>query len=243
MSVAGAVTNAGSDGKTLLHCAAMSGQTNVIAELLAAGANPYARCSSGETPLDLAGRLLDQNTNLPVVPPPPPASFGAPFLEKRGGGVSPTFINTPKQPQGGNARGIFVGSPVHSPGWPSPRGGVGGFTPRWSPGEPMKCSSAAGGAFATMPPTPPQISSRTVGGCAGLRPQSSATVEVAGVAWLGSETTASTDPPDAAAVAVAGGDTAFGANLAFFGQECRLNPATEGRLWAERVRAGDSSPL
>lgn len=36
--------------------AAMSGQTNVIAELLAAGANPYARCSSGETPLDLAGR-------------------------------------------------------------------------------------------------------------------------------------------------------------------------------------------
>lgn len=36
--------------------AAMSGQTNVIAGLLAAGANPYARCSSGETPLDLAGR-------------------------------------------------------------------------------------------------------------------------------------------------------------------------------------------
>eukprot|EP00752_Nemacystus_decipiens_P003283 g3038.t1 len=34
----------------------MSGQTNVLAELLAAGANPYARCSSGETPLDLAGR-------------------------------------------------------------------------------------------------------------------------------------------------------------------------------------------
>lgn len=148
-----------------------------------------------------SSRLLDQNTNLPVVPPASPASFGAPFLEKRGGGVSPTFVNTPKQPQGGNARGIFVGSPVHSPGWPSPRGGVGGFTPRWSPGEPMKCSSAAGGAFATMPPTPPQISSRTVGGCAGLRPQSSATVEVAGVAWLGSETTASTDPPDAAAVA------------------------------------------
>lgn len=34
----------------------MSGQTAVIAELLAAGANPHARCSSGETPLDLAGR-------------------------------------------------------------------------------------------------------------------------------------------------------------------------------------------
>lgn len=34
----------------------MSGQTAVIAELLAVGANPHARCSSGETPLDLAGR-------------------------------------------------------------------------------------------------------------------------------------------------------------------------------------------
>lgn len=34
----------------------MSGQGGVISELLAAGLDPYAPCSKGETPVDLARR-------------------------------------------------------------------------------------------------------------------------------------------------------------------------------------------
>ncbi|CAM9430218.1 unnamed protein product, partial [Ectocarpus sp. 8 AP-2014] len=264
MSVAGAVTNAGSDGKTLLHCAAMSGQTAVIAELLAAGANPHARCSSGETPLDLAGRWLDHNGNLPAAPGQSSGSSGivfedspAPIVGGGGGGggggsgdPSLVYQGAPTDHPPWNEQAIAAiynknntpAGPVHSPGWPSPRGAGGGFMQVPSPATPTNfhaasCATAAAAAFASPPPapTPPAPPVR-----------SCAKEDAAGVAWLGVAQTSAggtTVEGQAGGEAVAGGAAAAAANTAFYGQEHSPSPATKGRLWAERIEAGRKQPL
>ncbi|CBJ29201.1 conserved unknown protein [Ectocarpus siliculosus] len=264
MSVAGAVTNAGSDGKTLLHCAAMSGQTSVIAELLAAGANPHARCSSGETPLDLAGRWLDHNANLPAAPGQSSGSSEivfedspAPIVGGGGGGggsgsgdPSLVYQGAPTDHPAWNEQAIAAiyhknntpAGPVHSPGWPSPRGAGGGFMQVPSPATPTNvhaasAATAAAAAFASPPPapTPPAPPLR-----------SHVKEDAAGVAWLGvAQTTAggTTVEGQAGGEAVAGGAATAVANSAFYGQENSPSPATKGRLWAERIEAGRNQPL
>lgn len=164
-----------------------------------------------------SSRWVDQNSNLPVVPSPSPASSGVAFLDR--GGVSPACANAPEQPWGSTVYGNTSASSVHSPGWPSPRGVGGGFMPLPSPNVRINgYPGAEGGAFAAMPPTPPHMLSTPGGGGGdgisgaggsgagggGLHPQSIAKGEAVGVAWLGPETTPSTGPAGAAAVAGAG---------------------------------------
>eukprot|EP00903_Cladosiphon_okamuranus_P015041 g13916.t1 len=377
-SVAGAVTSEGRDGKTLLHCAAMSGQTNVIAELLAAGADPYARCSSGETPLDLAGRnghndalsrllchpspmaaatgatqaVLSSSTASATSPQGPmvsPASAAAtPKSTGKGGlslfrktswrrklpkGANGTAVKTPRKGRGkrpgttgggdgehgGTSRnvpgasdgGIDVGggwimytdaegfqycwnealqesrwvdetanlpapgpspaascispeqpwdrsrantseiygsslaSPVHSPGWPSPRGAGGGFMQLPLSGGQAASYHGAAGPVIAMPPTPPVLSRSSGhggGGGGGLETQARASGEAVGVAWLGVAEKAAAAPSatqkgGAAAAASAGGGAGAIANTAFYGQDRPPSPTTKGKLWAERGKA------
>ncbi|CAM9185532.1 unnamed protein product [Scytosiphon promiscuus] len=257
MTVAGAVTNTGSDGKTLLHSAALSGRTGIIAELLVAGANPYARCSSGETPLDLARRWVDQSTALTVAPAPSPGYYAhAPpsshTINGGGGGSSvtcgpsPTYSNASGHSWENNVYGYgnTLASPVHSPGWPSPRATEAGLMQLPLPPTPTNYHAASaavdGGTFAKVPPSPPAY-----GDVKG---------DAVGVAWLSetkmpnatSSTTRAEEGTTAATAAAgqagrsaaAAGGTAHVANSAFYGQEHTPSPATRGRLWAERVQAG-----
>lgn len=123
------------------------------------------------------GRWADHNGNLPAVQPDPSSAAAAYTHSPVDRGAS-----SYQQPWGINP--AFDSSPVHSPGWPSPRGAHGGFmhlppatTPRGDQG-----ANAAAGAFA-MPPPPPE------GTSAGSHPAPAGSqAQAFGVAWLEAET-------------------------------------------------------
>ncbi|CAN0163795.1 unnamed protein product, partial [Hapterophycus canaliculatus] len=124
--------------------------------------------------------------------------------------------------------GNNLASPVHSPGWPSPRATEGGLMQLPLPPTPTN-SSAAGAATncATFPTMPPSAPSR--GGVKG---------DAVGVAWLAKTNTTKATKATVGVEERTAGAVAAVANSAFYGQEHSPSPATKGRLWAERVKAG-----
>lgn len=144
-------------------------------------------------------RWVDETANLPAAPGPSPAPSGI-VPENPWNGVSTAEVY-----------GNHLASPVHSPGWPSPRGAGGGFMQLPLPGEATyNHDASAPGSAVAMPPTPPEMLSRSGGGGGGggSQPQARASGEAVGVAWLGvAETTAaSTNQLGGAAASAAAGN-------------------------------------
>lgn len=104
----------------------------------------------------------------------------------------------------------LAASAVHSPGWPSPRAAEDGSMQPLFPGDSANYHgppSASADPAIAMPPTPPEMLSRSTGsgGGGGWQPQARARGDAVGVAWLEvAETTgASTSQAGGAAAATA----------------------------------------
>ena len=160
-------------------------------------------------------RWVDETANLPVAPGPSPiASRVTP--EQPWGMFGTTEMSSHTLANTGNT---LAASAIHSPGWPSPRAERDESMQPPLPSESTKYhgtpSTSAGPAVA-MPPTPPEMLSRSTGrGSGGVwQSQARASGEAVGVSWLGvAETaTASTNQAGGAAAAPAAAAAAAGEN-------------------------------
>lgn len=203
--------------------------------------NPPPRMPSKTVFCSSFGRWVDQSTALLAAPAPSPASYldASPYSQSTGGGgggggsggtcgPSPAYSNASGHLWENNVYGWgnSLASPVHSPGWPSPRATEGGLMQLPLPPTPTSYFAAGaatrGAAFPAMPPSPPSTSSNVRG-------------DAVGVAWL-AETKATKTAKETTGVGEGTAGAAGAAGAAVAGGARNSAVADEGEVLCRASR-------